>query len=214
MHENFVALDREKRDRIINASMREFSAKGFQNASTNEIVKNASISKGALFHYFTSKRDLFEFLFHYGIDFFLEALYSQTDDMPDDIFERWMEIGAIKIKVAVQYPDMANFIQYATRDDAKGFQEFLTSEKYIRFVNGLRKKVYDGIDLSKFKPDIDTQKALQIIWWVLEQYALTKQKEPFDPAIIDNSAFADTIMHEVGDYLGILKKAFYKEEYT
>lgn len=213
MHENFVALEQEKRDRIINAAMREFSAKGFKNASTNEIVKNAGISKGALFHYFSSKKELFEFLFHYSIDFFVEALYSHTDNMPADVFERWMAIGAIKIKIAAQHPDMADFVQYAAREDAKGFQEFLISEKYTRFVNDLRKKVYDGIDLSKFKPNIDTQKALQIIWWVLEEYALAKQKEPFDPAIIHDSAFADTVMQEVGDYLGMLKKAFYKEAY-
>lgn len=52
----FLNLNPEKQDRILNAALKEFAQKGYQNASTNEIVKEAGISKGLLFHYFNNKR--------------------------------------------------------------------------------------------------------------------------------------------------------------
>ena len=44
-------MDEEKKQKIINASIEEFS-KGYSLASTNEIVRKAGVSKGLLFHYF------------------------------------------------------------------------------------------------------------------------------------------------------------------
>jgi len=48
--EKFLKLDDEKKDRILNAAMKEFRY-GYVKASTDIIVKEAGISKGLLFHY-------------------------------------------------------------------------------------------------------------------------------------------------------------------
>ena len=52
MHRLFEGLSEEKQARIINGALEEFTKNGFEKASTNVIVKNAGISKGALFKYF------------------------------------------------------------------------------------------------------------------------------------------------------------------
>lgn len=54
----FMTMEAEKRERVINAALKEFS-KGYMAANTDVIVKEAGISKGMLFHYFGSKRGLF-----------------------------------------------------------------------------------------------------------------------------------------------------------
>ena len=66
MNDKFFDLKREKQDRMINASLKVFAENGYRHASTDEIVKDAGISKGLLFHYFTSKMGLYEFLFDYS----------------------------------------------------------------------------------------------------------------------------------------------------
>lgn len=212
MHENFIALEQDKRDRIINAAMHEFSAKGFKNASTNEIVKKAGISKGALFHYFSSKRDLFAFLHHYSVDLFLEAIKPCLGSLSDDVFERWIEFAAIKMRAAAQYPTISDFMINAFRDDASEAQGLLKGE-YERFAEYFSDKIYEGLNYDKFKPDINTQKALQMIWWVLEGFSFSKQKEQVDVDEIKSGEFVQAVINEVGDYLEILKKALYKEEY-
>ena len=49
MNDKFFDLKKEKQDRIINASLKIFALNGYSRASTDEIVKEAEISKGLLF---------------------------------------------------------------------------------------------------------------------------------------------------------------------
>lgn len=212
MHENFITLEQEKRDRIINAAMHEFAAKGFKNASTNEIVKKAGISKGALFHYFTTKKDLYEFLHHYSTDFFIETAEPHIKEMSADVFERWIAFAALKIEIAIQYPDMAEFMQSAYREESQEAAALLKSG-FERFSVTFQSKIYEGIDRSKFRTGTDVSKALQIIWWVLEGFALQKQKEDLNLSKINNEEFIKTLINECDDYLNMLKRSFYKEEY-
>ena len=55
MNEKFYDLKKEKQDRMINAGLRIFALNGYHHASTDEIVKEAKISKGLLFHYKPTK---------------------------------------------------------------------------------------------------------------------------------------------------------------
>ena len=65
MNEKFYDLKKEKQDRMINAGLRIFALNGYHHASTDEIVKEAKISKGLLFHYFGSKAGYYGFLYSY-----------------------------------------------------------------------------------------------------------------------------------------------------
>ena len=73
MTSKFLNLHKEKQQRILNAALNEFANKGFDRASTNEIVKSAGISKGLLFHYFNNKKDFSSFC--------LNIVYEQYEHM-------------------------------------------------------------------------------------------------------------------------------------
>ena len=51
MNEKFFDLKKEKQDRMINAALKVFALNGYRHASTDDIVREAAISKGLLFHY-------------------------------------------------------------------------------------------------------------------------------------------------------------------
>ena len=65
MNFQFDRLNPEKKERIINAALKEFAQNGYEKASTNEIIKEAEIAKGSLFNYFNSKKELYLFLLDY-----------------------------------------------------------------------------------------------------------------------------------------------------
>lgn len=58
----FLNLNKEKRDKIIEVSLQEFSSIPYPKVSINKIIMNAGIPRGSFYMYFESKEDLFEYL--------------------------------------------------------------------------------------------------------------------------------------------------------
>jgi AcrR family transcriptional regulator len=55
----FERLAVEKRERILEAAAKEFTARGYDGASLNRILEEAEVSKGAAYYYFDDKADLY-----------------------------------------------------------------------------------------------------------------------------------------------------------
>lgn len=55
----FFMIDQEKRSRIMEAAIHEFSSQIFDKASINQIIKEADISRGSFYQYFENKEDLY-----------------------------------------------------------------------------------------------------------------------------------------------------------
>jgi len=62
--ETFKNLKKEKQERILNAAKKEFSNKLFAEVSINKIVKEAGISRGSFYMYFSNKEDIYSHLFN------------------------------------------------------------------------------------------------------------------------------------------------------
>lgn len=60
--ERFYRLPEEKREAICDAVRKEFAKVPFEKASINQIVRNANISRGSFYTYFSDKRDAMEFV--------------------------------------------------------------------------------------------------------------------------------------------------------
>ncbi len=61
----FAKLSREKQERILEAAAKQFAAHGYDNASLNQILAEAGISKGAAYYYFDDKADLYAAALHH-----------------------------------------------------------------------------------------------------------------------------------------------------
>jgi TetR/AcrR family transcriptional regulator len=85
----FLNLPEAKRDRIIVAATKEFSEKGYQGASINNLVEGLGISKGSIFHYFTNKNGLFLYIFQAAVALVRKTLVKVKEETEDlEVFER------------------------------------------------------------------------------------------------------------------------------
>lgn len=84
--ELFEKQNKDKQNRIIEAAILEFSEKGFENANTNRIAREANISVGSLFKYFVSKTDLFLYIVKLAAAE-LESQINSVLSMEKDFFE-------------------------------------------------------------------------------------------------------------------------------
>ncbi len=62
------------RNRVLQAALEVFSAKGYHEATMDEVAKRAQVSKGALYLYFPSKQELFAALLEAGVDVLLNTM--------------------------------------------------------------------------------------------------------------------------------------------
>lgn len=58
----------ERKQKILEIGIQEFSSKGYENANINVIAKNAGISIGLMYKYFSTKEDLFVTCLQRGMD--------------------------------------------------------------------------------------------------------------------------------------------------
>lgn len=113
MNEKFFDLKREKQDRMINAGLKVFAKSGYRHATTDEIVKEAGISKGLLFHYFTNKVGVYVFLMDYSVRFLLLELSRNVKKNTTDFFDLCKQIENGKLQVLKNYPYMQAFLDKA-----------------------------------------------------------------------------------------------------
>ena len=203
----FLGLDSEKQDRIINAAIKEFAQKGYDSASTNEIVKEAGISKGLLFHYFQSKKQLFFFLFDYCYNLVADEFYKKIDLTERDFFKRIRQTVRIKMDLQSKYPEILTFIQEAFMQDSPEIKdEFDKKKQELNAVNiGI---IYDGIDLSKFRDDVDVQKVLKVISWTFEKMSDEELKKA--KMVPGHKIDYEKVFLEAEEYFEIFIKCFYK----
>jgi len=57
--QTFYNLEKDKKDRLIEACLEEFSSYTFTDSSINRIIKNSDISRGSFYQYFENKEDCY-----------------------------------------------------------------------------------------------------------------------------------------------------------
>jgi TetR/AcrR family transcriptional regulator len=205
----FMSLEPEKRERIINAALEEFAQRGYKNASTNEIVKKAEISKGLLFHYFSNKKGLFLFLYDYALDIFLNDFYSKINLDETDIIKRLRQIILLKVELIQKHPDLYNFIVTSVADDSVEIKAELEN-KYKSVTQDGFKKLFAGIDTSKFKEGQDIRRVLDILMWIAQGFNNRELDRLKQDSNYKSNYDINALMVEVDEYIELFKNAFYK----
>jgi AcrR family transcriptional regulator len=72
--QRFFNMPADARSRLLDLAIREFAKRGFDEASLNEILSRAGISKGAYYYYFDDKEDLFATAIESALDAMLRRL--------------------------------------------------------------------------------------------------------------------------------------------
>ncbi|MFO8192869.1 MAG: TetR/AcrR family transcriptional regulator [Bacillota bacterium] len=200
-----MSVENEKRQRIIAAAMQEFM-KGYRNARTDTIVKLAGISKGLLFHYFDTKKELFFFLFQYAVDIIggeYKAACFESRDFLDNIWQ----LSLLARKLVSKHPLVYGFLASAFFS----FQEVFPGElhSYQNPVEELKRELLEKADRSLIRDDLDPEKALRIILWTVDGYSAELAR--LGRKVADYEPHYDEIEKELGDYLALLRKFLYKQ---
>jgi len=200
-------LEHNKRDAIINAALKEFAAKGFDKASTNIIAKESGISKGLMFHYVNSKKDLFLFLYDYCTDLINKDYVELMNFNERDIFGRLHQSYILQLELMQKHPWIFEFIKVCTNTKSDEINKELEERQRGKSLL-CYETMLGSIDESKFREGLDVNNCKQLILWantgftnqILEDIRSAEKDElDYNKIVVQ----LDSFFHE-------LRKIFYK----
>lgn len=196
MNEKFFDLKKEKQDRMINAALKVFAENGYGHASTDEIVKEAGISKGLLFHYFISKLGLYSFIYDYSVRYMMLELSSGVSKVETDFFKLIEQIEMAQLQVMKNYPYMLWFLNRSKHEDVS--EALVETEEKRSILSAWYGETMGRADVSRFKEGVDAARLCKLIDYMADGLMAERFAE---------GAFQPEIYHEeVGQYLHMLKK--------
>lgn len=196
MNDKFFDLKQEKQDRMINAALKVFSKSGYKHASTDDIVREAGISKGLLFHYFGSKIGLYSFLFDYSVRFMLLELSREVDKSETDFFELTRQMEQARMQVMKIYPYMQQFLNVGMQE---GCPEAVAEieDKRLDYLERIRAYTMQP-DYSVFEGIGDSDRVIKMVRYMID--GITRevtQRYDFTP---------ERLYQEICEYIDMMRR--------
>jgi AcrR family transcriptional regulator len=203
--DNFLNLRADKQDHIINAALNAFGKNGYKKASLAEIAQEAGIAKGMINYYFGSKKNLYLHLLQMSTKVVGEAMAEKKEQSKDiDFFDNVKAMIKVKSNMIKAHPAIYLFltsVHYETNEEVyTEIKEFFTALYDTR-----EKILFEKIDISRFKEDIDPELVDKFMIWGSEGFLSTIQKDL-------NAEKIDEFIDDINNFVDIMKKYFYKEE--
>ena len=138
-------------ERLIIVATEEFSQKGYAKASTESIVRNAGVTRGALYHHFKDKKDLFYAVFEAA----QREIGKRIEDGADASDDPWAQLvaGCRAFLRACTEPSLQQIVVI----DAPAVLEWNTYREVDETMPGsgfslLREGIHEVIDCKLIKP--------------------------------------------------------------
>ncbi|MBY6038304.1 TetR/AcrR family transcriptional regulator [Fictibacillus nanhaiensis] len=156
----------EKRTHILESALKCFGEKGYQATIIDDIVKDSTISKGAIYNYFASKEEIYIQLLQKRTDTFFEemeqenASLSRAKEKLMNIFKRFKKQELTEENQQAMRVYIEFWLYGSRQDDLKN----LLSERYNRFIDYIVKIIQEGQASGEMKADLDPENISRIFW--------------------------------------------------
>lgn len=202
-----LELDTQRRDAILNAALKEFAVRGYDNASTNVIAKEAGISKALMFHYVSSKQELFLVVYDFFSDLMKQEYFELMNYEERDIFNKLHQSYILQVALIQKYPWITEFSKLSCITNSDEINSELEKRKIH---SDCYPKLFDDIDTTKFRKGVDIEMCKQIILWLNIGFTNQLLHEIRSNETDVNS---DVLLKKLDKYFEELKKIFYGISY-
>ncbi|GLW63506.1 TetR family transcriptional regulator [Actinomadura rubrobrunea] len=178
-------LNVAKRERVLEAAMREFGEHGYSTGSLNTIAREAGIAKGSLFQYFSDKLEFFAFVCDETSRRIREEMERRIarldfdqpfDDWLFDVLCEWTEYMADhpleRAVTAATNFELDNTVRSVVRDTA--------NQHYLQVIHPVLKLWQERGDI---RPDADLDVLATVMLMTLPHLALAPYYDGLDPVL-------------------------------
>ncbi|MCQ2524689.1 MAG: TetR/AcrR family transcriptional regulator [Lachnospiraceae bacterium] len=195
MNAKFFDLKQDKQDRMINAALKVFALNGYTHASTDEIVKEAHISKGLLFHYFESKIGAYAFVYDYAARYMALEFSTAVDPSETSYMTIRKQMEAAKLQTLKNYPYMQLFLSRCEKETCP--EALLSIESNRRAYDNSVGTFLARADMNALKTNDKSYRYLKMLDCTLDAIMEEKFRE--------DSFSADEYYSEAIEYMNIVE---------
>lgn len=156
----FYNLSDDKKSRIFDAAVQEFSTRRFSEASINQIIKNAGIPKGSFYQYFNDKEDIYLYMMEVISKERKELLSHVKGVDPDaDVFEVIKHRTKESLELSRVKPGYAEIGMQMELDNSEFIMKIrkLSAEKYVKMIERDKER-------GLIKPEVDSELVINMIF--------------------------------------------------
>lgn len=169
--DTFYNLSEEKKKRIFDAAVQEFSERRFSDASINQIVKNAGIPKGSFYQYFADKEDIYLYMVEEMARDIHEII--EPFDLNASFFENVIQRAEGTIIVGKTRPEYSKIGALTVIDNSEFILQLLraSNEKYIEIIERDKQRGF-------IKAEIDSEVVIKMIYiFIFNEYLYSGSDE-------------------------------------
>ncbi len=161
--QTFDNLSEEKKKKIFDAAVLEFSTRRFSEASINQIIKTAEIARGSFYQYFQDKEDIYLYMIT-EIGKEKMKVIGRTEELnPDaDFFEIYMRMFKEGLQWARTNPDYYRVGMLMELDDSQFLLKFreMSAEGMKSLVTLIERDKQRGL----IKLEVDSQLVVEMLY--------------------------------------------------
>ena len=155
----------EKRRLILDAAVRVFARKGFHQSRVGDIAREAGVAHGLLYHYFDSKDQVLEAVFHENWSVLLTRIAS-VEETEESAVDQLRHITAIVLRTWLHVPDV---VRVVIREFGRSPEVAERIGELAQPIDAIRRVIARGIERGEFRQGIDPQVAATVVYGSIDE---------------------------------------------
>jgi len=155
----------DKRRQLLDAAVRVFARKGFHASRVGDIAEEAGVAHGLLYHYFKSKDQVLEAVFHENWSLLVTRIES-VEETAEPAADQLRHISAIVLRTWLHLPDVVRVV----------IQEFGRSPELGERIgeltlpiDAIQRVITRGIESGEFRKDVDPVFAATVVYGAIDE---------------------------------------------
>jgi TetR/AcrR family transcriptional regulator, fatty acid metabolism regulator protein len=159
------AAAEDRRRQILDAAVRVFARKGYHASRVGDIAEEAGVAHGLLYHYFKSKDDVLEAVFHENWSV-LQARLGAVEETEESAAEQLRHVTAIVLRTWLHLPDV---VRVVIREFGRSPELAGRIDELAQPIAVIQRVIARGIERGEFRPEIDPRVAATVVYGSIDE---------------------------------------------
>jgi AcrR family transcriptional regulator len=155
----------DKRRHLLDAAVRVFARKGFHATRVGDIAEEAGVAHGLLYHYFESKDQVLEAVFHENWSVLIARIAS-VEETDEPAADQLRHIATIVLRTWLHLPDV---VRVVIREFGRSPELAERLGELTQPIDAIERVIARGIERGEFRKDVDPRFAAAVVYGSIDE---------------------------------------------